>query len=335
MVASRRRCSSRRRAGGLAPRVTQQVQALVYSLNQQLQDAYIEANLDYVDLILRGRAAASSSGSEFERARPARDGASCSTSCRRARGSTGSASSSDIGAARARPDRRRAARDGEPDRARAGAGARPVVGALRAGAGVRARAHARRSSPSSSRAGALAAERDENVARAARARARPALGELVAAKVGARGGRRARARARRSRSPSASRSSSGRRGRRAVGARAAARGRARARRRVGRRARLRSSARSRARPARPRSSPCSSCCRSSSSASSRGRSRPWRAGSATRFRSRTRCGCSHRRSTTSSPGARSRVEAAWLVALGLGVCLHGGAPASRARRLVA
>jgi hypothetical protein len=40
--------------GGLAPRVTQQVQALVYQLNRELQDAYIEANLEYVDLILEG-----------------------------------------------------------------------------------------------------------------------------------------------------------------------------------------------------------------------------------------------------------------------------------------
>lgn len=40
--------------GGVAPRVNQQVQALVYSLNRQLQDAYIEANLEYVRLILHG-----------------------------------------------------------------------------------------------------------------------------------------------------------------------------------------------------------------------------------------------------------------------------------------
>ena len=40
--------------GGLSSRVTQQVQALVYSLNRQLQDAYIESNLEYVELILRG-----------------------------------------------------------------------------------------------------------------------------------------------------------------------------------------------------------------------------------------------------------------------------------------
>jgi ABC-type multidrug transport system permease subunit len=40
--------------GGLAPRVTQQMQALVYQLNQKVQAAFIKANLDYVTLILRG-----------------------------------------------------------------------------------------------------------------------------------------------------------------------------------------------------------------------------------------------------------------------------------------
>jgi ABC-type Na+ efflux pump permease subunit len=40
--------------GGLSPRVTQQVQALVYSLNRELQSAYIESNLRYVRLILHG-----------------------------------------------------------------------------------------------------------------------------------------------------------------------------------------------------------------------------------------------------------------------------------------
>jgi ABC-2 type transport system permease protein len=40
--------------GGLSPRVTQQVQALVYSLNRELQAAYIESNLRYVRLILHG-----------------------------------------------------------------------------------------------------------------------------------------------------------------------------------------------------------------------------------------------------------------------------------------
>jgi hypothetical protein len=40
--------------GLLASRVTQQMQALVYSLNRELQGAFIEANLRYVDLILHG-----------------------------------------------------------------------------------------------------------------------------------------------------------------------------------------------------------------------------------------------------------------------------------------
>lgn len=40
--------------GGLAPRVTQQVQALVYELNRSLQDAYVDANLEYVELLRRG-----------------------------------------------------------------------------------------------------------------------------------------------------------------------------------------------------------------------------------------------------------------------------------------
>ena len=40
--------------GGLAPRVTQQMQALVYQLNRKLQDAFVKADLAYVDLILHG-----------------------------------------------------------------------------------------------------------------------------------------------------------------------------------------------------------------------------------------------------------------------------------------
>src|SRR5437667_12557269 len=40
--------------GGITPRVTQQVQALMYSLNRELQTAYIAANLRYVRLILHG-----------------------------------------------------------------------------------------------------------------------------------------------------------------------------------------------------------------------------------------------------------------------------------------
>jgi ABC-2 type transport system permease protein len=41
-------------SGGLAPRVTQQMQALVYQLNRKLQVGFIDANLRYVHLILHG-----------------------------------------------------------------------------------------------------------------------------------------------------------------------------------------------------------------------------------------------------------------------------------------
>jgi ABC-2 type transport system permease protein len=40
--------------GGVAPRVRQQMQALVFQLNQKLQRAFIAANLKYVQLILHG-----------------------------------------------------------------------------------------------------------------------------------------------------------------------------------------------------------------------------------------------------------------------------------------
>lgn len=40
--------------GGLSVRVTQQVQALVYQLNRQLSDAYVDANLEYIGLLLEG-----------------------------------------------------------------------------------------------------------------------------------------------------------------------------------------------------------------------------------------------------------------------------------------
>jgi len=40
--------------GGVSGRVEQQVQALVYNLNRRLQESYIEANLEYVRLILEG-----------------------------------------------------------------------------------------------------------------------------------------------------------------------------------------------------------------------------------------------------------------------------------------
>ena len=40
--------------GGTSGRVRQQVQALVYTLNRKLQRAYIDANLEYVKLLLHG-----------------------------------------------------------------------------------------------------------------------------------------------------------------------------------------------------------------------------------------------------------------------------------------
>lgn len=51
--------------GGLSVRVTQQVQSLVYQLNRQLEDAYVEANLAYIDLLLEG-GAGSFLGRDFE-----------------------------------------------------------------------------------------------------------------------------------------------------------------------------------------------------------------------------------------------------------------------------
>jgi hypothetical protein len=41
-------------SGGTSGRVRQQVQALVYSLNRKLQRAYIDANIEYVHLLLHG-----------------------------------------------------------------------------------------------------------------------------------------------------------------------------------------------------------------------------------------------------------------------------------------
>ena len=52
-------------SGGLAPRVTQQVQSLVYQLNRKLQAGFIAANLEYVRLILHG-GDASFIGRKFE-----------------------------------------------------------------------------------------------------------------------------------------------------------------------------------------------------------------------------------------------------------------------------
>ena len=51
--------------GGVGGRVEQQVQALVYNLNRRLQEAYIEANLRYVE-ILREGGSASALGDDFD-----------------------------------------------------------------------------------------------------------------------------------------------------------------------------------------------------------------------------------------------------------------------------
>jgi ABC-2 type transport system permease protein len=51
--------------GGIAGRVEQQTQALVYNLNRLLQRAYIEANLEYIQLILEG-GEGSFLGNEFD-----------------------------------------------------------------------------------------------------------------------------------------------------------------------------------------------------------------------------------------------------------------------------
>lgn len=40
--------------GGITPRVRQQMQALVYNLNRKLQSAFIQADLEYVNLLLNG-----------------------------------------------------------------------------------------------------------------------------------------------------------------------------------------------------------------------------------------------------------------------------------------
>lgn len=51
--------------GGLSNRVVEKVQALVFAVNRELQDAYIEANLRYVDLLLNG-GPGSFLGNDFE-----------------------------------------------------------------------------------------------------------------------------------------------------------------------------------------------------------------------------------------------------------------------------
>ncbi len=124
--------------GGTAPRVRQQVQALVYSLNTKLQRAYIDANLQYVKLILHG-GDGSFLGSNFDvlgldgterelRALPQDE---------RVKKIEDFVHDARLALAR---DRRRAARDRGADQARRAAAARPHGVALRAGPELRARA---------------------------------------------------------------------------------------------------------------------------------------------------------------------------------------------------
>ena len=125
--------------GGLAPRVTQQMQALVYQLNRKLQDAFVKADLALRDADPAGRAR-ELLGHKYdvlgltgmqkllaelppgERATALKQFA---PSRRFALTQTGS----------------RAEGDGQPDRAVQPKAKRPHVGALGAGAGVRDRAH--------------------------------------------------------------------------------------------------------------------------------------------------------------------------------------------------
>jgi ABC-2 type transport system permease protein len=110
--------------GTISSRVEQQVQALVYQLNRQLQRAFIASNLRYMTLLLHG-GDGSFLGSPIS-VLGIENAAAARLPPRRA--------------ARARQHRRRAALDGAPDRARARPGRRADVGALRRGPGLCARA---------------------------------------------------------------------------------------------------------------------------------------------------------------------------------------------------
>ena len=260
--------------GGLAPRVTQQAQALVFALNRELSDVYVEENLAYVQLLRQG-GSGSFLGQRFD-----------------VLGLRGAAQLLDELPRGPRLDRLRSfvrvadlalGQTGEALRATANpieleeAPERGRTWALSAQVQAYALAVTLVFLGLLLSAGALAAERDENVL-ARLARGPLSLGRLVGAKVAltalvslavglavarllrgrgrgrptcaaASRGRASRCSSRRSRSP----------------ARASARSAA-------------CSARWLARPAPPRSRRCSSCCRWSSSASSRARpcgSRAW------------------------------------------------------------
>ena len=123
--------------GGITPRVRQQMQALVYNLNRKLQSAFIQADLQYVNLLLHGGERHGARPPVLDH-RPRGDGASCCEQLPPSR-----AEGEDPGLRPRRPARARAhGQCGPRDRARRSqldeiSGRRPHVGAVRAGAGVR------------------------------------------------------------------------------------------------------------------------------------------------------------------------------------------------------
>ena len=126
-------------SGGLAPRVTQQMQALVYQLNRKLQAGFIAANLALrePDPARRQRELHRQA---FRRAGSRQHGEGAERiAAERARRADSPLHADRTAGTRA--DRQRAAGDREPDRALAAEVEGAVVGALRAGAGIRHRAH--------------------------------------------------------------------------------------------------------------------------------------------------------------------------------------------------
>ncbi len=264
-------------SGGLSTRVVEKLRSFVYSTNLDLQQAYIQANLSAVDLLLHG-GGGTIGQHEVQPARsPPRAG--------RARRARALARSRDRGAReearrlhgparrRGRPGRHLPPGDREPDPARPRLAGRALVAPLRAGAGLRAGARAR------VRGGAARRGRDRRRAGGERARAarrrsrrvRPAGGGEDRVRDAGRGRARAAARAR----VRSHRRSRPRLGRPAVAAPAAPRGRAPARGGGVRRLRSpRRRARARGRDGDAVRVPRRAC-RSRSSRSSRTGRRPW------------------------------------------------------------
>ena len=174
--------------GGLASRFELQTEALVFRLNRLLQEAYIEANLKYVTLLVEG-GEADFLGEEFDVVGPRGSGPPARAAARphgRPRGARGDRGARDVrapGAPGARADRRDASRHRQPHRARgrereAGRtwllSAQLQAYALALTLSLRRRCSWRRR--------AIAAERDENVV-GRLVRGLVGLRELVTAKV--------------------------------------------------------------------------------------------------------------------------------------------------------